>query len=271
MARTMPHLASAPPRRLAAFALVLAASALGAAAGAPPLFAVLADSLDADAPAASLPASPVVQALADLAREQPKARVLVPLQTGERQGQRYALAAWQSTTGASEWDALLVVATAAGARTVEVSSTHPDRAAALEALIAFGTSGGAQPAVAGKAVAATLATGATLLPLPSQWDQRFVVLLSRNPVYRPGDAAAEAALTEAHIQYTLKLQQAGTALAAGPFDAAATGPGAPIGMTLLRVRDLAAAERIAAQDPAVVAGRLVATVREWTVPAGKLP
>jgi uncharacterized protein YciI len=259
--------ATAPLR---AFPLLLAGLLAFAVQAAPPLYTLVADTLDANAPVATLPAGPVEQALAELAREQPQARVLVPLRVGERAGQRYALAAWQSGAGV-EWDALLVVATAAGARTVEVSSTHKDRAAALEALIAHGTSG-APPLPASKPPAAPLlAVGATLLPLPTAWDQRFVVLLTRNPAYQPGAAAAEAALTDAHIQYTLRLQQDGTATVAGPFDAVPAAGPAPIGMTLLRVRDLAAAERIAAEDPAVVAGRLIATVREWTVPAGKLP
>lgn len=250
--------------------LLLAGLLAFAAQAAPPLYTIVADTLDANAPVATLPAGPVEQALAELAREQPQAKVLVPLRAGERGGQRYALAAWQSGAGA-DWDALLVVATPAGARTVEVSSTHKDRATALEALIVHGTSG-APPVPASKPPATPLlVVGATLLPLPTAWDQRFVVLLTRNPAYQPGAAAAEAALTDAHIQYTLRLQQDGTATVAGPFAAAPAAGPAPIGMTLLRVRDLAAAERIAAQDPAVVAGRLIATVREWTVPAGKLP
>ena len=39
-----------------------------------------------------------------------------------------------------------------------------------------------------------------------------------------------------------------------------------VGLTLLRVKDLATAQRLAAEDPAVRAGRLKATVREWRVP-----
>ena len=249
--------------------LLLAVLLALAAQAAPPHYTLVSDVLDANAPAAILPAGPVELALAELAREQPQARVLVPLRRGERAGQAYALAAWQSGAGA-DWDALLVVATAAGARLVEVSSTHKDRSAALEALIAYGTSAAPPAPLPQPPATPLLAVGATLLPLPNAWDQRFVVLLSRNPAYQPGAVAAETALTDAHIQYTLRLQQDGTATVAGPFSAApATGP-APIGMILLRVRDLAAAERIAAQDPAVVAGRLIATVHEWSVPAGKL-
>jgi uncharacterized protein YciI len=249
-------------------ALTLAFFGGGALAG-PPLFTLVSDALDADAPAATLPAGPVELALTGLAREQPQAAVLEPLRTGERNGQRYALAAWRSAPAAKEWDALLVVATAQGARALEISSTHKDRAAALEALIAYGTSGSA-PAAAARPAAA--AASAAPLPLPAAWDPRFVVFLSRNPAYRPGDAAAEKALTDAHIQYTLRLQAEGKALAAGPFaaPAAEVAGSVPIGMTLLRVRDLAAAEGIATADPAVVAGRLLATVREWNVPAGRL-
>lgn len=254
------------------FAGLVTAGALAA----PPLYTLLSDALDADAPLATLPAGPVELALADLAREQPQAKILVPLRTGESNGQRYALAAWQGVASAKDWDALLVVATPAGARTLEASSTHKDRAAVLDALVAFGTTGAA-PVPAVRPVAPVVAAAA--LPLPSAWDPRFVVLYAPDPSYRPGDAAAEAALSDAHIQYALRLQQDGKALAAGPFvaRAAAAAPqgGAEtarpaVGMTLLRVRDLAAAEAIAAADPAVVAGRLIVTVREWSVPTGRL-
>ncbi len=257
-----------------AWPILLFSVAATSALAAPPLYTLVSDALDANAPAATLPTGPVVQALADLAREQPQARILVPLRSGERNAQRYALAAWQSAAGAKDWDAVLVVATADGARTLEIGSTHKDHAAALEALIAYGTTGAAPVAVPKPAAPLVAVGGTTLLPQPTAWDQRFVVFLARNPSYRPGDAAAEAALTDQHIQHTLKLQHEGTAVAAGPFGAAAPGVAAsdaPIGMTLLRVRDLAAAERIAAADPAVAAGRLIATVREWTVPAGRLP
>jgi uncharacterized protein YciI len=239
------------------------------ASAAPPLYTLVSDALDADAPAATLPAGPVELALADLAREQPKAKLLEPLRRGERNGQRYALAAWQGVAGAKDWDAILVVATAGGARTLEISSSHKDRAAALEALIAYGTTGTA-PAAVPPPAAAIVAP----LPLPTAWDPRFVVFYAPNPAYRPGEAAAESALTDAHIQYTLRLQAEGKAQAAGPFSSGGVsggaGPAAPIGMTLLRVRDLAAATSIAQADPAVVAGRLLVTVREWNVPAGRL-
>lgn len=242
-----------------------------AAPAAPPLYTIVSDALDANAPAAALPAGPVEQALAELEREQPAARVVVSLRVGEANGLRYALAAWQSSPRAVEWDSILVVTTAAGARTLEISSSSKDRDAALAALVDHGTrTAPVVPAVAPRAVAPAMAAMPAPVPMPNAWDQRFVVLYARDPAYRPGDAAAETALTEQHIQYTLRLQQDGTALAAGRFEGGAEDD-APIGMTLLRVRDLAAAERIAAADPAVVAGRLTASVREWTVPAGKLP
>ena len=172
-----------------ATALLFSSLLVVAASAAPPRYTVVSDALDANAPVATLPAGPVAQALADLAREQPQARVLVPLTAGERNGQRYALAAWQSDAGRKDWDALLVVATAGGARSIEISSAHKDRRAALEALIAFGTTGTA-PVMVPKAAAPQVAGAVALLPLPTAWDQRFVVLYAANPAYRPGDAAA---------------------------------------------------------------------------------
>jgi uncharacterized protein YciI len=249
---------------------ILFATATGALAAAP-AFSVLSDALDANAPAATLPAGPVEAALAELAREEPQAKLLVPLRQGERNGQRFALAAWQSTPGAKDWDAMLVVATAVGARQIEITSTSKDREGVLEALVARGSSGEA-PATQSRtppSPALVASPVPMLLPMPTAWDQRFVLLYTRNPAYQPGDAARETALADGHIQYTLKLQQDGVALAAGPFEGEAEAD-APIGMALLRVRDLAAAEHIAAQDPAVVAGRLRVTVRAWKMPAGRL-
>lgn len=263
-------------------AAVIAFAFAASAYADPAPFTVLSDTLDANAPAAELPAGPVDAALAELAREQPQAKVLVPRRLGEQGGQRYALAAWRSALGAKDWDAILVVATPEGARIVEVTSTAKDYEGVLTALVGYGTSATPPATTAGRGApvvkrsdlpssqAASAQGALDPLPMPTSWDQRFVVIYSRDPAYHPGDAAAEAALTDAHVQYTLRLQQDGTALAAGPFEDEAA-PEAPIGMTLLRVRDLAAAERIARADPAVVAGRLRVTVRPWKVPAGQLP
>jgi uncharacterized protein YciI len=257
---TRPHLLSA----------VVLASALAlpwAAAGAPALFAVVTDELDPGAPSAALPAGPVDQALVDLRHDAPQAVVLVPRREDSRGGVRYAYAAWRVQPDAPQWDSIVVVALPEGARVIEATSTSRDLKGALTALVTHALESAA-PAPPAAAVAAVDAP----LPLPDRWDLRYAVLLERDPAWAaPADAAAAEALTQAHIQYTLRLQRDGLALAAGPLVPGTEAGDGLVGLTLLRVKDLATAQRIAAEDPAVKAGRLKATVREWRVPAGRLP
>lgn len=70
-----------------------------------------------------------------------------------------------------------------------------------------------------------------------------------------------------HIDYQLRLQQSEQALAGGGFGQVKS---AVIGMTMLRADSLDEAERLAQADPAVAA-EYSAVVREWYVPAGRLP
>ena len=100
---------------------------------------------------------------------------------------------------------------------------------------------------------------------------RFVVLFAPNPEYQtPADPAVAQAVVDAHLQYQLRLQRDGIAVAGGPF-AEGDAHADLVGMTVLRVKDLATAQSIAMDDPAVIAGRMSVTVREWRLPAGRLP
>ncbi len=107
------------------------------------------------------------------------------------------------------------------------------------------------------------------LPIPEEWSTHYAWFLVVNPEYVSADKEGEGAITAAHIQYQLHLQENGVAIAAGGLG---EGPGESIvGLTLLRAESLAGAKEIAAADPAVEAGRLIAWVREWWVPAERLP
>jgi uncharacterized protein YciI len=107
------------------------------------------------------------------------------------------------------------------------------------------------------------------LPLPDAWSTHYAWFLLANPAYCPGSKEAEAAITAAHIQYQLRLQAEGCAIAAGGLG---PGPdGSIVGLTLLRASSLEEARAMAEADPAVRAGRLRAHVRAWWVPAERLP
>lgn len=250
-----------------AFAAAVLLALARSAAAAPAPFAVVTDELDPSAPSATLPTGPVDQALAELRAEAPQAVVLVPRREDARGGTRFAYAAWRVQPDAEQWDAIVVLALPAGARVIEATSTARDRKAALTALIDHAL-GSAAPAPAPPAAVAPSA--AAPLPLPDRWDLRYLVLLERDPGFA-GATDAVATLDQAHAQYALRLQRDGVALAAGPVVPGTAADDHAVGLMLLRAPDLAAAERIAAEDPAVKAGRFKATVREWRVPAGRLP
>ena len=107
------------------------------------------------------------------------------------------------------------------------------------------------------------------LPLPKEWETVYACFLGANLDYVAGTADQESALTMAHMQYQLRLQADGKAVAAGGIG---QGQGADmiIGLTIIRAASLSEAQALANDDPAVKAGRLHAWVREWWVPAGKL-
>ncbi len=107
------------------------------------------------------------------------------------------------------------------------------------------------------------------IPLPEEWSTFFVCFLVANPEYSPGPPEEERSITAGHIQYQLRIQESGRAVVSGGLG---EGPNASIvGLTILRAETLAEAQEIADADPAVRAGRLLAQVREWWVPADRLP
>lgn len=113
----------------------------------------------------------------------------------------------------------------------------------------------------------TLRTFAVILVLISA-RQPLVMLLGEGDQFSVDLPAAELQqLMGDHIQYQLRLQRDGVAIAGGGFSQSEDGL---IGLTLLRTSSLEEAQRIANADPAVQAKRFKATVREWWVPAGRL-
>lgn len=73
------------------------------------------------------------------------------------------------------------------------------------------------------------------------------------------DAARGAEIQQAHLAYMAALNAEGKLVAAGPFG----NDGARRGLVIYRVKDVAAAQALAAQDPAVKAGRLTLEAYPW--------
>ena len=84
----------------------------------------------------------------------------------------------------------------------------------------------------------------------------FLVRASNAP---PQDAAQAGEIQKGHLAYMERLHAQGTLVVAGPF--ADEGPSR--GLVIYRVKDVAAAKALAAEDPAVKAGRLVLEAYPW--------
>ena len=80
--------------------------------------------------------------------------------------------------------------------------------------------------------------------------------LGAGPAWSGERAQVERPLRE-HFGYVLGLHRQGKVLLAGPWG------DAPGGLVLLQVESLEEAERIFAADPAIQAGVMSATLREW--------
>lgn len=108
--------------------------------------------------------------------------------------------------------------------------------------------------------------GSATLPLPTEFDTLYAAFLTRTEGGPALTADALQLLRTLHIQYTLRLQADGNAVAAGGF----TDGSGPIGMVLLCATTLDAAKALANADPAVQFGQMTVEVRSWSIPAGRV-
>lgn len=105
------------------------------------------------------------------------------------------------------------------------------------------------------------------LPIPTEWDTFYVAFLKPGPT--PADSASPSrTVLDGHIQYQLRLQAEGKAVAAGGFEPMASSD--VIGITILTAASVDEARAWVQADPAVQAGLFEVEVRTWYVPAGRL-
>ena len=98
---------------------------------------------------------------------------------------------------------------------------------------------------------------------------RFSLVLLRRPPNAPELPEAQLdALQERHVVFMGQMRERGAMVASGPFDAQPDPSWR--GMCLYRT-NIEETRRLAAEDPAVRAGRLAIEVFTWCVPAGLLP
>lgn len=105
-------------------------------------------------------------------------------------------------------------------------------------------------------------------PQPSDPFDVYTVVVLRRPADAPELPADELdALQARHLAYRAELRRRGVVVANGPFDEQSDP--SYRGMSIFAC-DPAAAARLSADDPSVVAGRLAYDVMQWWVGAGSL-
>jgi uncharacterized protein YciI len=95
----------------------------------------------------------------------------------------------------------------------------------------------------------------------------YLYLLLRGPAWTTEESPELTRLHEAHLAHLRGLRQAGHTIISGPV----LDDGPLKGLGIFRVGTQAEAEALAAQDPAVRAGRFLFEIRPWMAPAGVLP
>jgi len=92
-------------------------------------------------------------------------------------------------------------------------------------------------------------------------------LLVKGPKWSPAETPERAKIQEGHMAHINAMAKAGKLVLAGPFADAAEWRG----IVIYRTATQEEAQRLADQDPAVVAGRLQVTMHPWLVQKGILP
>ena len=105
-------------------------------------------------------------------------------------------------------------------------------------------------------------------PAPMQVGVFQLVFFRRGPTWTPEVTPATEKLQKEHQQFQQKMIDQHKAWAAGPFEHQKDET--VRGMTLYHVDTLEEAQKLASDDPAVKAGRLVLEVVTWYVPGGNL-
>jgi uncharacterized protein YciI len=100
---------------------------------------------------------------------------------------------------------------------------------------------------------------------PGRAEGYFLVLLRRAPDWKPLPPAEQDRLQASHMENMRRMADAGTMVAAGPM---ADNPTTISGIFVFRAASLAEAQRIADQDPTIIARRNRAEVYHWRGPPG---
>jgi uncharacterized protein YciI len=98
-------------------------------------------------------------------------------------------------------------------------------------------------------------------------EQLFVIVHHRGPAWRGGDPYLDQPGIDGHIGFMRTLSERDLLVLGGPYLDGDAESGI-VGMAIVRVPDAAAAEALAAEDPTVAGGTIVARVRPWRAVMG---
>jgi uncharacterized protein YciI len=112
-----------------------------------------------------------------------------------------------------------------------------------------------------------LAATAYAAEMPPKMTTYYFGVLMRGPKWSAEDTPERASIQEGHMAHLQAMWKAGKLVLAGPL----ADDGDWRGVLIYRTKTLDEAQRLANEDPAVKAGRLVVTLHPWMVQRGILP
>ena len=111
------------------------------------------------------------------------------------------------------------------------------------------------------------AASALAADLPPKMTTYYFGVLMKAPKWTAEATPERAKIQEGHLQHLQTMWKAGKLVLAGPL----ADDGDWRGVLIYRTKTLEEAQRLANDDPAVKAGRLVVTMHPWMVERGILP
>jgi uncharacterized protein len=116
-------------------------------------------------------------------------------------------------------------------------------------------------------VAAALAVPASAAETPPNMTTYYFGVLMKGPQWTAEETPDRAKVQAGHLAHLQAMWKAGKLVLAGPLADA----GDWRGVLIYRTKTLEEAQRLAGDDPAVAAGRLVVTMHPWMIERGILP
>lgn len=116
-------------------------------------------------------------------------------------------------------------------------------------------------------LAAALAVSTVAAETPPNMTTYYFGVLMKGPKWAAEDTPDRAKIQAGHLAHLQAMWKAGKLVLAGPL----ADDGDWRGVLIYRTKTLEEAQRLAGDDPAVAAGRLVVTMHPWMVERGILP